>query len=254
MFRSNTSHGSTVFHWTPFGGMIGGRRYGPFAAATFVIVGPIMYGIVILSTIKLRHLVPSCLVPRWRFIHNGFMSIFSGSIVVACVIEIYRSTTSNGPWLCSTVETRRFDIIQTSWLVSKAYEWVDTIFLLLQHKQPILLHLWHHASTLVFFGLLSPYSHLSKMGILVNGSIHAVMYAHYAKPFPRWARRWVTRIQILQFSVAMIWALVAQKKCFMERNLVFSELLGHFIVGSYLVLFVHFYVTDKSRRRKIKLA
>jgi len=242
--------GSALFHWSPFGGMFLGRKYGHLTAAALAMSQPILYALVLWITTKYRPRIPSPGLSKWLFAHNVVMSLFSGSIVVLCALEMHFSSVSNGPWYCSTVETRMFDLIQIVWIMSKVYEWVDTIFLLLNHKSPIPLHLWHHCSTSVFFGLLSQYSHLSKIGILMNGSIHFVMYAHYARPFPRAWRSWITKFQIAQFATSMIWAM-AGVTCFVDgKERMFSQLVGHCMVGSYLVMFLQFYLNDQARRKE----
>lgn len=242
--------GSAFFHWTPFGGMFAGREYGHVTAAALAISQPVLYVFVLWITANCRPSVPSLGLSKWFFAHNVALSLFSGSIVVACAMEMYSSSISNGPWYCSTIESRAFDTIQIAWIMSKVYEWVDTIFLLLNHKSPILLHLHHHSTTTILFGLLSPYSHLSKIGILMNGSIHFVMYAHYARPFPRAWRSWITKFQIAQFAISMVWA-VAGVTCFSDgKERMFSQLVGHCIVGSYLVLFLQFYLNDQTGHKQ----
>ncbi|KAL7533229.1 hypothetical protein ACHAWF_004403 [Thalassiosira exigua] len=242
---------SPLFHWTPFGGMFAGQEYGQRTAVAMAIGQAILYGLVLWLTAKFRPAVQSPTMKKWLFAHNVFMTIFSGMIVVANAIEMYRSSAPNDHWYCAAVETRAFDLIQVVWVLSKVFEWVDTVFLLLQHKRPIALHLWHHCSTAVLFALMTSYSPFSKTALLFNGSIHFVMYWHYARPFPRAWRRWITRFQILQFAIGIFWVLVSATTCLgapVDERM-FSILLGVGIIGSYLLLFIQFYVNDAKRRK-----
>merc|ERR1712157_345463 len=95
-----------------------------------------------------------------------------------------------------------YDMLQCAWILSKGWEWIDTIFLIWTDHFPITLHLWHHASTMALFMLLTIYPESSKFGPMWNGLIHGIMYWHYAKPFPRWIRPYVTTAQLLQFATA----------------------------------------------------
>ena len=131
------------------------------------------------------------------------------------------------------------------------YEWLDTMFSLLRHKRPIVLHLWHHMSATAIFALATQHSTISKFFLLFNGTVHLVMYAHYACPFPPKLRRWITRVQILQFSMGGIWFTNSASTCYDDLDKkMFSVILGYVLVGSHLLLFSHFYVTDVSRKAR----
>ena len=90
--------GSALFHWSPVGGMFAGRKYGHLTAAALAISQPIMYFLVLWITTKYRPRVPPQGLSKWLFAHNVALSLFSGSIVVLCALEMYRSSVSNGPW------------------------------------------------------------------------------------------------------------------------------------------------------------
>ncbi|KAL7548597.1 hypothetical protein ACHAWF_013969 [Thalassiosira exigua] len=244
--------GSPTFHWTPFGGMIAGREYGQGIAIAMVLIQAVLYVMVLGLTWKYRPETPPPALNKWLFAHNVVMSSFSGLIVAACALEMYRSSSPSDRWYCAKVETKAFDVIQAVWVGSKIYEWIDTVFLLLRHKRPIFLHLWHHSTATAIFMLATQHSAASKFFLLFNGFVHIGMYAHYARPFPPVLRRWITRVQILQFTVGGIWFTASASSCYenLDKKMV-SIILGYALVGSHLILFLHFFVTD-SKRRKVR--
>ena len=98
------------------------------------------------------------------------------------------------------------------WL-TKYYELLDTVFMLLRHKpkQMSFLHVFHH-STMPF---LSEYSYRYApwppiaFGLLLNSLVHVVMYSYYALTafFPlhdfTW-KKWITLLQIFQFVLGFV--------------------------------------------------
>jgi len=94
--------------------------------------------------------------------------------------------------------------------VSKYYEMVDTFLALLKGSKPphFGLHVYHHALVpIVVWNWLEHRQTLQHPGLLFNTFVHIVMYAYYAlkvlgKPTP-W-KRWVTRLQIVQFMTSLV--------------------------------------------------
>ena len=97
--------------------------------------------------------------------------------------------------------------------ISKYYELLDTVFMLLRHRlrQMSFLHVFHHAS----MAFLSDYSYNYApwppiaFGLAINAGIHIIMYSYYALTavFPleefTWKRR-VTQMQLAQFGFGVI--------------------------------------------------
>jgi fatty acid desaturase len=142
-----------------------------------------------------------------------------------------------------------------AFLVSKVFEWYDTALLILNGKQPIALHMWHHATISIAFYTGYYTDAVIWIGSL-NSFIHIVMYAYYAaipgiKPFARY----LTQLQIVQLfgGAAMNW--IALKNTDEVRYQTFAKInMG--ICLSYGLLFLRFYAgkykTKPSKKRAEK--
>ena len=96
--------------------------------------------------------------------------------------------------------------------ISKYYELLDTVFMLLRHRlrQMSFLHVFHHAS----MAFLSDYSYNYApwppvaFGLAINAVIHIVMYSYYCLTafFPLESFSWkkhVTQMQLAQFCLGI---------------------------------------------------
>ena len=95
--------------------------------------------------------------------------------------------------------------------LSKYYELLDTVLLMLHGKRIILLHAFHHAFIpLVMVVLFQGRVAVSLTGLTVlNSLVHVVMYSYFLAvalgrhPSAAWKQQ-VTRLQILQFSAGVV--------------------------------------------------
>eukprot|EP00897_Mesotaenium_endlicherianum_P005527 jgi/Mesen1/5001/ME000025S04401 len=92
--------------------------------------------------------------------------------------------------------------------LSKFYELLDTLLLVLKKKPLSVLHVYHHALVIVMCYLwLQERQSLQTIGLLTNTGIHVVMYFYYfmhsiGRP-PPW-RKFVTNSQIIQFLFSFL--------------------------------------------------
>ena len=88
--------------------------------------------------------------------------------------------------------------ILSVFLLSKLFEWIDTILLVINKKKIQALHWWHHSTIVWAFYTGFFISSVYTIGIL-NNIIHIVMYLYYAdvkciKPYAKY----LTSLQIVQ--------------------------------------------------------
>lgn len=139
-------------------------------------------------------------------------------------------------------------LLNVAFTFSKVYEWFDSLFLvwLSPRGANSFLHLYHHATTFWLFLLVSNLPGPLRMGLLLNGGVHTLMYAHYAWPFPKQIVPLITLSQIAQLGVVTyLWSITpsecARFASFPDKYpLEFAT--PYFMVPVYLVFFVHFFV------------
>ena len=133
--------------------------------------------------------------------------------------------------------------------LSKALDFMDTAFIILNQrwKQLSFLHVYHHFMTFGLFWVNSrvAYDGAIYVSVLLNSSIHFVMYTYYfLSQHTRdiWWKQYLTMLQILQFV-----AMIAHSAGLLYQGCIHFPLrpsYWYFVyVQSLLWLFVHFFIT-----------
>jgi hypothetical protein len=159
--------------------------------------------------------------------------------------------------ICEPPEATYADNATGLWCVvftiSKLFELMDTVFVVLRKKPLIFLHWYHHATVLLcsWLGHITFTPALYFVGI--NFSIHAVMYMYFflmaVHMVPRWFNpKWLTVAQISQMFVGIyVIGASAYYKYFAPENERGCAIEGEMILAisamyaTYLVLFVKFF-------------
>jgi hypothetical protein len=125
-------------------------------------------------------------------------------------------------------------------------QFVDTFLLILKKKPIIMLHRFHHLTTLplTWIGIDGNFSY-EPCTIMPNLFVHTCMYFYYAFPGPmRFMRQSITTIQIVQFffvlGVQLYWfySFNTPNPCDGDWQL---GVVGMGVYSMYLVLFLNFY-------------
>lgn len=158
--------------------------------------------------------------------HNAVLVVFSALVCVIATYHVVLKLRSVGvhAFLCpdtsAPVATDGWGSPRLSgtlhfwcyvFYLSKYYELVDTLLLMLRSKHIIPLHAVHHAlipliMCMLFHGGVS----VSLVALtVVNSLVHVVMYTYYLLMALRmdptlWWKRQITRLQILQFSCGVL--------------------------------------------------
>jgi len=141
--------------------------------------------------------------------------------------------------------------------LSKYYELLDTVFLVLRGRPLSFLHTFHHTVVvLVCWLAVHDAQAMGWITVLNNTFVHIFMYYYFGATVSGqklWWRPWVTRIQILQFVLDGLtslpygwlwWTGVACRGSMRAWGV--GNLAGLFLFG----LFVHFDRVDRQRQAK----
>eukprot|EP00747_Dinoflagellata_sp_TGD_P152151 gnl/TRDRNA2_/TRDRNA2_177270_c0_seq4.p1 gnl/TRDRNA2_/TRDRNA2_177270_c0~~gnl/TRDRNA2_/TRDRNA2_177270_c0_seq4.p1 ORF type:complete len:324 (-),score=67.18 gnl/TRDRNA2_/TRDRNA2_177270_c0_seq4:245-1216(-) len=154
-----------------------------------------------IDTKKLR-LVPQPI----EFVHNIFLTLQSAYLIMAVYYQFYDTARlakldpiANFLQVLLAPErttSRFFEWTMFAFLMSKIYETLDTVILILNGKPTIMLHVWHHATTYIAFFTGHYTGAYFWIGVL-NSAIHVVMYLYYAKvPGIKPIAKYITSTQI----------------------------------------------------------
>ncbi|KND04227.1 uncharacterized protein SPPG_01658 [Spizellomyces punctatus DAOM BR117] len=190
-------------------------------------------------------------------LHNAALCIFSAATFLGMAPKWVANLRSRGLYdaFCDRNEEVWNDsLFYWSWLfyLSKYYEIVDTVIILLKGRRTSILQSYHHAGAIISMWLCV-HSHATATWIFVvfNSFIHTIMYLYYAlttvglRP-P--GKQYLTRMQITQFlvggSIAITYPVIPGCLKQLDPTQSASEQIAYAVVTAYLVpltlLFVDF--------------
>jgi hypothetical protein len=114
-------------------------------------------------------------------IHNFGLAIFSGYTCFALSKYLYEDGNPIGHMiLLNDKIVTKYDSLIFWFYISKYYEYLDTILLYMQNKNPIFLQKFHHVGAVICWHL-TYYNKVDAIvvGTIFNSGIHTVMYSYY---------------------------------------------------------------------------
>lgn len=200
--------------------------------------------------------------------HNALLSVWSAALLAAMAAQLLPLLTQPGGGFMAAWCDPKPHALATHPLVGlcylnylvKWYELADTAFLVLRGRPTPLLHVFHHAATLVLCWLqLVENTACQWLPIVLNLTVHVLMYGYYAAAtlgIRCWWKRYLTTLQIVQFSIgvpscvaALVlrisaergWGLLGAGVNTWCRGTHRAAYVGIGLLGAYLLLFLQLY-------------
>jgi len=196
---------------------------------------------------------------------NFSFSVFSGIAAYKLLPELFYSIRTVGlvGSYCNSLDYYT-DPSTGFWgwmfVMSKAPELGDTLFLVLRKRPVIFMHWYHHALTFLYAQIT--YSEMQawcRWSLALNLFVHTVMYFYFAVralhvQTPRWVAKFITTIQIVQFVIScsifshLVWIKTFDTVpgCAASWNVLS---LGGLMYLSYLYLFAQFFYNAYIAKR-----
>jgi GNS1/SUR4 family len=205
---------------------------------------------------------------KWRYRHNVALASYSAFASLYTIWYMYTENhfESFESAICKPGVGATYELVYLSFTLSKAWEWLDSVWLVWKGKQLSFLHSYHHMTTLWLFLLCVNQPTGTKGGMILNGAVHAFMYHHYAHPWPKSMRPLLTMMQIVQlFACTVFWLAAPYYMCpnygFFVREKWWDYATPILFVPVYLIAFAHFFLMryvfdkwDKPASKKTKKA
>ncbi|KAI9301899.1 ELO family [Cunninghamella echinulata] len=246
----------------------------PFSTYTEVILSCIIYYAVIFGGQHALKYLPTYKPSSLKFpfqVHNLLLTIASGSLLALLVEQVFPKVYNNGLMfaICSPdAWDYKVEILYYLNYLCKYWELLDTVFLVLKHKKLEFLHYYHHSMTMALcFTQLVGKTSVSWVPIILNLSVHVLMYYYYfrtASGAKIWWKKYLTTLQITQFIIDLVAVYFCTYTYYAFTYFPFmpnkgsctgeavAAFFGCGLLSSYLVLFVKFYNNTYKKARSLK--
>ena len=195
----------------------------------------------------MKGLIPILLRFQVLVFYNFSASLLSAYTMCGFLYGLYRAKSS----FEKTDSEILLPVYKLYWL-TKIYELLDTVFMILRHKQRQIsfLHVYHHSSMIILSDLayhIYPWPAFA-VYLALNSIVHVVLYAYYGLSAlspenpPKW-KKFLTQFQILQFFIDMIHAVIGY---LYHGFCIYGILYGITMITLFLNFYYRAYIKERT--------
>ena len=199
-------------------------------------------------------------------VHNLFLCLLSAAMASGVLIELAKVLFSSSPspfrsTLCDPngqAMHGRAGFWMYIFYVSKYYELLDTVIMVLRKRQLNFLHVYHHCIVLpLFYVYMTTGMLLQWIVVVANCTVHVAMYYYYAMSSMGksvWWKKYITQAQIIQFIIDLTSTWPYPFLYFSSSGCSGSMrgwLFGQAVGASFFKLFSDFYVRSYRKSKVV---
>ena len=219
-----------------------------FSSALYILLG-------YLSFVLIGSLVPH---PSLKLYHLRFGYNLTQMMVCSymCIEAVMIAVRNNYSLVCNSY-TNPSPLADLLWFfyLSKILDFCDTFFIILGNKwnQLSFLHVYHHSTIFLIYwlNLQTNYGGDVYLTIVLNGTIHAIMYTYYFVSMHTsdiWWKKYLTTAQLIQFNSMNAQAIyLLCTSCSDSPPRVTKFYLAY--IASLFALFLHFYIHSYTKKK-----
>jgi len=237
----------------------------PFPYYAIVAYLTIIYSVLWYTRSRVSLVIAQGTIKKLLATHNLILCLASVVMTAGYAYNVVRTMSEFGFYgvycgVSDEIDSRLYFWTNVFYL-SKFYELLDTLFLVVERKPPIFLHVWHHTSVIVLVCKSVQHSLLFAWWTGLNNCfVHIFMYYYYCmRSLNRevWWRQYITKAQIVQFlidaltSVPFVYYRMTGNNC---SGTWASWAGGNFVGLSFFILFVKFFNDNYKQKKPSKQA
>lgn len=151
------------------------------------------------------------------FVHNFFLCWLSLLMLLGCLVSLYRIAMHKG-WIYIVFDRLDHEDGGNNigslmfwcyiFYVSKFYEMLDTVLMVLKGRPLTFIHMYHHMIVpYLFWSFMATDATAHWILVVNNSGVHVIMYFYYmihTMGYTVWWKKYLTMLQIVQFFIDMM--------------------------------------------------
>jgi len=228
-------------------------KQSPFSSVQWPMIGIIMYLSAVFGLQRYMRDRPPLKMKSATLIHNIFLCLLSAAMCIGTLVELGIRWNNEGFFciVCDRNKTAmqgRLAVWMYIFYLSKYYELLDTVIMVLKKRPLNFLHVYHHCVVMPLFWVYMQTDMIVHWILVVaNSLVHVFMYYYYAAStlgYTVWWKKYITMMQIVQFVIDLtatwpfpVFYYSSQGCSGSMRAWIFGQLVGF----SFFKLFSDFY-------------